>query len=103
MIEWLCHKRHDTYDSLAQRFHVSRKTIQNDILVLTSIYPIETVRGRYGGGVKIADWYHPHRILLTPDEADLLIQLEQTLCGNDSKLMKGIIAKFALPRNTEQL
>jgi predicted DNA-binding transcriptional regulator YafY len=42
---------------LAQKFGVSKRTIQNDIMVLTRSYPIETKRGRYDGGAKLVDWY----------------------------------------------
>ena len=57
LLELLCIRRHDTCDNLAHEFHVSSATIRRDIAVLTCSYPIETVCGRYGGGVRIADGY----------------------------------------------
>lgn len=33
-------------------------TIRRDIAVLMCSYPIETVCGHYGGGVRVADWFH---------------------------------------------
>ncbi|MGD1820082.1 MAG: HTH domain-containing protein [Pleomorphochaeta sp.] len=65
LIELLCYKCHGTYKNLAQEFGVSKRTIRYDIEILTLSYPIETVSGRYGGGVKIADWYHLNRKTLT--------------------------------------
>jgi DeoR/GlpR family transcriptional regulator of sugar metabolism len=95
LIEWLCHKRHDTYDNLAQKFGVSKRTIQNDIMVLTDHYPIETVCGRYGGGIHIPDGYQLPQNRLTFEETDLLKRLAKSLCGKDLLLMNGLIARFA--------
>lgn len=39
LLERLCRERHDTYKNLAQLFGVSKRTIQNDIMVLTGSYP----------------------------------------------------------------
>ncbi len=65
ILEVLCIRRHDTYRNLAFEFQVSRETIRQDIAVLMCSYPIETVRGRYGGGVKIADGFYLYRKKLT--------------------------------------
>ena len=46
----LCQRRQDKIDNLAEEFGVSVRTIKNDIEELTLAHPIETVRGRYGGG-----------------------------------------------------
>ena len=61
ILEVLCIRRHDTYRNLAFEFQVSRETIRQDIAVLMCSYPIETVRGRYGGGIKIADGFYLYR------------------------------------------
>ena len=37
-------------------------------------YPIETVRGRHGGGVKIADGFYLYRKKLTARQAALLVK-----------------------------
>ena len=58
LLEVLCFRRYDTIDNLARELKVSRRTICRDLVVLMCSYPIETVRGRYGGGVKIADGFH---------------------------------------------
>ena len=57
----LIHRRQETVANLMSEFGVSRSTILRDIATLTCSLPIETVRGRYGGGVKLADDYRPHR------------------------------------------
>ena len=56
--ELLFTDRNAQIQNLADRFGVSVRTIKYDIEALTCSYPIETVRGRYGGGVKLADWYY---------------------------------------------
>ncbi len=61
ILEVLCIRRHDTYRNLAFEFQVSRETIRQDIAVLMCSYPIETVRGRHGGGIKIADGFYLYR------------------------------------------
>ena len=95
IIEHLCRVRHNTYATLAQSFGVSKRTIQNDIMFLTERFPIETVCGRYGGGVRIMDGYHLDPKRLTADETNLLKRLAATLYGDDLVLMNGIIARFA--------
>ena len=51
ILKVLCQRRQDKIDNLAFEFGVSVRTIKNDIEELSLAYPIETVRGRYGGGV----------------------------------------------------
>lgn len=64
IMETLCHRRQETMSNLAFEFGVSIRTIRNDIDYLSLSYPLETVRGRYGGGVKVMDGYHMnHRYL----------------------------------------
>lgn len=95
LYEALCLRRQDTVDNLAHELGVSEKTIRRDIEVLTCVYPIETVRGRYGGGVKIADWYHPTRTSLCPEQMSLLKKLAPSLHGDDLTVMNSIISQFA--------
>ena len=63
ILEILCVRRQETMENLAQEFNVTTRTIRNDIEELTLAHPIETVRGRYGGGVRVADGYYLGRML----------------------------------------
>ena len=83
LLEALCLRRHDTYGNLAHEFNVSKMTIQRDITTLTCSYPIETVRGRYGGGVRVRDDYLPYRKILNKKQVKLLIKLSTQLVGGD--------------------
>lgn len=77
LISLLCQRRSDSIQNLAMELGVCERTIRRDIEELTLTYPIETVRGRYGGGVRMADWYFQDRPKLTPKQTALL----KRLCG----------------------
>ncbi len=96
LLEVLCHRRHDTCENLAREFDVSIRTIYSDIEALTCSYPIETVRGRYGGGVKIAEGYYPYRRTLSPTQVALLRKLSAQLDGDDLITLNSILFQFAL-------
>lgn len=93
----LCRRRQDTIQNLAEEFGVSVRTIKYDIEELTLAHPIETVRGRYGGGVKVADGYYVGRKYLKPSQQELLKKLSEHLSGNDLAVMNSIFSDFALP------
>lgn len=96
IIEVLCRRRQDTMSNLAFEFGVSIRTIKNDIDILSLSYPIETIRGRYGGGVKVADGYYLNRKYLKPEQQKLLEQLRTSLSGNDLAVINSILEDFAL-------
>lgn len=75
LISLLCQRRSDSIQNLAMELGVCERTIRRDIEELTLTYPIETVRGRYGGGVRMADWYFQDRPKLTPKQTALLKRL----------------------------
>ena len=92
----LCKRRQDTVENLAHEFGVSVRTIKYDIEELTLAHPIETVRGRYGGGVRVADGYYIGRKYLKPAQQELLKKLSEQLSGNDLEVMNSIFREFAL-------
>ena len=92
----LCKRRQDTVENLAHEFCVSVRTIKYDIEELTLAHPIETVRGRYGGGVKVAEGYYLGRKYLKPNQQELLKKLSEQLSGNDLEVMNSILRDFAL-------
>lgn len=95
LLEVLCIRRYDTCDNLAHEFHVANSTIRRDLEILTCSYPIETVRGRYGG-VRVADGYYLYRKTLTPNQAALLQRLRDQLDGDDLIVLNSILLQFAL-------
>ncbi len=88
-------RRAEKIEHLAEEFGVSIRTIKYDIEALTCSHPIETVRGRYGGCVKLADWYHPTRNVLCPRQTSLLKKLAPSLSGDDLTVMNSIISQFS--------
>ena len=100
LLEVLCVRRHDTCDNLAHEFHVSNATIRRDIAVLMCSYPIETICGRYGGGVRVAEGYYlnykpsKHKGL-TPKQMALLRKLKEQLDGDDLDTLNSILVQFA--------
>ena len=90
-------ERHTTVGSLAQKFNVSERTIYGDITALSLGQPIQTVRGRYGGGIKLASWFHPNASTLAPKQEELLQRLKQTLVGDDLIVLNSILAQFSSP------
>lgn len=97
----LCRRRQDTVENLAREFDVSIRTIKYDIEELTLAHPIETVRGRYGGGVRVADGYYLGRKYLKPDQQELLRKLSKGLEGEDLATMNSILSDFALTQRPD--
>ena len=79
IIDALCKRRQDTIANLAHEFGVSVRTIKYDIEELTLAHPIETIRGRYGGGVRIADGYYAGQIPEAGPEGTVDKTLGQTV------------------------
>ena len=65
-------------------------------------FPIETVRGRYGGGVRVADGYYLGRKYLKPNQQELLKRLSENLTGEDLATMNSILSEFALTKRAEK-
>lgn len=100
LLETLCRRRFDTYANLAFEFGVSTKTIQRDVEILMCSYPIETIRGRYGGGVRAMDNFPLDCILanrntLNAEQVELLVRVRELLSGKDIDTLNSILAQFA--------
>ena len=100
LLEVLCVRRHETCDNLAHELNVSNATIRRDIAVLMCSYPIETICGRFGGGVRVLDgnyqnYKHSGQKALTPKQMALLRSLRGQLAGDDLDTLNSIIVQFA--------
>lgn len=87
----LCCCRRTTIQQLASKYQVCPRTIRYDIEALSPLYPIETVRGRYGGCVRLAEWYVPGSCLLSPTQVEFLLNLAQILGGKDAEMLCSIV------------
>lgn len=101
ILEVLCQRKQDTMKNLANEFHVSLRTICYDIDELTRNYPIVTIRGKYKGGVKIADGYRLDRKYLNLEQRHLLKRLSKILSGKDRNIMESILRDFTLKEASE--
>ena len=54
ILEYLLDNRHATRKELAEKFGVSTRTIERDVIVLSCSYPIDAQQGG-GGGIFIAE------------------------------------------------
>lgn len=95
LLEVLCLRRHDTTANLAHEFNVSTGTIRRDIEMLTCSYPIETVRGSHGGGIRVAEWFHMDKKTLNSDEITFLRELGESLDGHNLEMLNRIITQFS--------
>lgn len=86
-------RRQESMQVLATELGVSDRTIRTDILVLTSEYPLETVRGN-GGGVRIADWYHPHKNILSKEQISVLEQLLVVANGEQKRVIDQMLREY---------
>ena len=87
----LCQRKQDTAGHLAAEFHVSLRTIYYDLEYLSLIYPLEVIRGRYHGGIKIVDYYTPDKTKLPPVQLGLMLRLCANLYGNNKFTMLSIL------------
>jgi predicted DNA-binding transcriptional regulator YafY len=90
----LCARRQDTVDNLALEFDVSEKTIRRDIEDLMCSYPIKTVRGRYGGGVKMEDWHNPRKTILSREQHSVLTQLLDKADESQRRVLLEMLTTF---------
>jgi len=86
----------ETMQNLADEFGVTARTIRNDINHLSLSYPLETIRGRYGGGVRVLKDSRTKQRYLKPEQLELLRRLSGCLSGSDLTIMNSIIKDFAL-------
>lgn len=85
-----------TMDYLAKEFDVTVRTIRRDIEYLSISYPLETIRGRYGGGVKIIDESHWSVKYLDTEEIQVLEEVKGCLPSRKVVIIENILKKFAL-------
>ena len=93
ILEHLLDNKHATRKELAEKFGVSTRTIERDVIVLSCSYPIDTQQGG-GGGIFIAERYRLGMKYLTEEQARLLDKLSESLVGDELAVMRSIIKTF---------
>ena len=79
ILKYLCRYRRTTMSYLAERFGVSVRTIQRDILELETTFhvPLDIRCGKYDGGVFVKGDYSFDRAYMHKDELDLLAKIQE--------------------------
>ena len=86
-------RRQESMGRLALELGVTRRTIRSDITALTVDYPLETQRGN-GGCVKVADWYHPHRNILSCEQQRVLSELIGICNVHQANVLRQMLAEY---------
>ena len=108
-IKYLCYKKSTTIPELAERFGVSERTMQRDIIDIRLWIPLDVKSGRYGGGVSVVGNFQLERMYMYPNEIVLLKHIRtvalnrETLILDDeeSKILDLIIEKYEKPNVQE--
>ena len=86
----------------ARTFQVTTRTIQNDVVALTVDYPLETQQGN-GGCVKVAQWYHPHRNILSGEQQRVLAEIMQTASEQQAQVLREMLLEYGSPKTRQTL
>lgn len=86
-------RRRETMGCLANELNVTSRTIRTDITALIANYPLETQRGN-GGCVKVADWYHPHRNILSCEQQRVLSELTNVCDAHQANVINQMLAEY---------
>ncbi|OLR55074.1 hypothetical protein BHK98_02725 [Hornefia porci] len=87
-------RRRENMTNLARELGVTTRTIRNDILVLTSSYPLETVRG-HGGGVYLPDDYQPYKNTLSRKHTETILNLKGRVSEDEWKELEQILREHS--------
>ena len=94
-------RRSETAARLAVELGVSPSTIYRDILALTAEYPLDTRRGN-GGCVSLAEWYHPHRSILTREQQQVIMSLSAECDDYRAHVLRQLLAEYGSPEYRTQ-
>lgn len=92
----LVKEKSTTTKILMDKYGVSKQTILNDIVFLSSVMPIETRPGNCGG-IFLKMEYDSPKSYLTNDEESLLLRLLDDLSEKDKRMLINVINKFSKP------
>ena len=92
-------ERRVTIGNLATALGCSERTVRYDIDALsTSGFPLNTIRGRHGGGVELAEWYQPHRSTLCQEQLIALREVMKNTADPQMRTALGSILDQFGPR-----
>ena len=100
ILEYISIRRHVQYQDIMNEFHISKKTAQRDVEVLSCSYPIYT-RTTCAGGIFAMDGWYASKSYLHDEQEELLRRLLPGLQPEDQKTMERILTAFAKPQMKE--
>ena len=86
-------KRRETMSNFACYFGVSTRTIGYDIDFLTTIHPVETVRGK-GGCVKLTEGYRIYQNILSDEQQNVLIEIIPLINKRQATVVKELLHAY---------
>ena len=96
IIRILTIRRSETAPRLAREFGVCVNTIRRDILMLTHDYPLESQPGK-GGCIRLPNWYHPHKHVLSQRHQEVLIEAKSFLEEEKAQIIQEILDEYGSP------
>ena len=97
ILQILCRNKSEKLDNLAEEFEVSKRTIQNDIEILSYSFPIYTQTGKYGG-IYIDKDYIFGMVYLSDKQLALLKKMYLLLTDEDERItLNTIIITYENP------
>ena len=95
-------RRSETAPRLARELSVGVNTIRRDILALTLDFPLETMPGKYGC-VHVADWYHPHRNIMSAEQQTVLSQLMESATKQQREVLRQMLVEYGSPKTRQTM
>lgn len=95
-------RRSETAPHLARELGVCLNTIRTDIKTLTREFPLETSRGN-GGCVRVAEWYHPHRNMLSQQQQTVLSQLMESANEQQREVLRQMLVEYGSPKTRQTM
>ena len=93
IIDILNMRRSEKIENLAFELDVTRRTIENDIQVLSCSYPIDTKTGPTGC-VYVQDGFDLYERYLTAKQFEVLEELKGIATGEQAKVLETILRSF---------
>lgn len=73
----LSQMRFATMSYFAEKYNVSRRTIQRDMYSILRLMPLEIKRGRNNGGIYVMGNYSMDNTYMTKEQIELLIKIKE--------------------------
>lgn len=86
-------RRQDTIGNLARELGVCERTVRRDVETLTVDYPLETRQGN-GGCVMVAEWYYPHKNLLSQEQQQVLTDMLPLGDEHQARVIRQLLSAY---------